>query len=241
MVKSIFKNFLPLLAIFILSGFLVHSHAHATEKLQFARVESSPIQLKSIELLKIIYGKLGVPIEFITIPGLRSLKMSNDGQLAGEVMRIYDVGVVYQNLIRVPTPLLTFSKYAYTLNGPKVSNLEGLSKSYRIGIQRGVIQSENAVAGRKGVVRANTVSELAHKLSGGSIDVVLGFGRIFETEYTKLNLKGDLVRGAPLEEVVVYHYLHKKNEHLVDKVDMLIKAMTADGSINEITRTLLIN
>jgi ABC-type amino acid transport substrate-binding protein len=116
-----------------------------------------------------------------------------------------------------------------------------MPKSFRVGIQRGVIQSENDVAGRKGVVRADTVSELAHKLSGGSIDVVLSFGRIFEEEYSKLDLQGILTKGAPLSEVVVYHYLHRNHEHLVDDIDQIVKTMTADGSIFKITKSLFIN
>ena len=220
---------------------LVFSGAHSAEKLKFAKVPSSPIQLKSIELLKIIYANLDVELELVEMPGLRSLQMSNDGKLSGEAMRIWEAGITYKNLIRVPTPLLSFSAFYYTLDGKKNNNINNLKSIHRIGIQRGVIQAENAVKGRKGVFRANSMGELAHKFSNGAFDVVLAFGRILELEFKNQNLPGTLTKGMPLETVTVYHYLHKKHAHLVDRIDREIKRMHEDGSILKITTSLFIN
>lgn len=227
--------------VIVIITFVFLANAYSAEKLQFARVPSSPIQLKSIELLKIIYSDLNIELEFVNMPGLRSLKMSNDGMLAGEAMRIWGVGDVYKNLIRVPTPLLKFSAFAYTLNGQKIDHVDNLTSALRVGIQRGVLHSENAVKGRKGVVRAGTIGELAYKLSRGSVDVALSFGRILELEFKNQYLPGILTKGAPQQTVTVYRYLHKKNSHLIDKVDAIIKRMHDDGSIYKITKCLFIN
>lgn len=175
------------------------------------------------------------------MPGLRSLKMSNDGKLSGEAMRIWEAGMTYTNLIRVPTPLLSFSAFSYTLDGKKINKINDLNSVHRIGIQRGVMHAENAVKGRKGVFRASSIGELAHKFSNGAVDVVLAFGRILELEFKNQNLPGTLTKGAPLETVTVYHYLHKNNSHLVDRIDNEIKRMHEDGSILKITKSLFIN
>ncbi len=57
------------------------------------------------EILKVAYGKIGIPIEMAVMPGKRALKESSKVKADGEVHRIFKIGEVYPTLIRVPTPI----------------------------------------------------------------------------------------------------------------------------------------
>ncbi|WP_025898871.1 hypothetical protein [Sneathiella glossodoripedis] len=201
------------------------------ESLKFAKIANSPIQHQLIEVFKQIYSELGFTVELVNIPGLRSLKMSNEGALDGEIIRIWSVGEDYPNLQRVPTPVITFTSYAYSLDKKPINNLNELSPTHRIGIQRGIVLSEQVIAGRKGIVRADSLKDLAYKLSKNSIDLVLSSGRVFETEYKRLGLPGRLIKSEPLLKVTVYHYLHKRHAHLVARVDEILKRLETEGGI----------
>ncbi|WP_169569037.1 hypothetical protein [Sneathiella limimaris] len=223
------KNFFRILVVFACFGLYSPNTIAVAETLEFGSIASSSLQPKTFPLIQKVYGKLNIPIKILPLPGRRSLEMSDAGQLDGEVFRIAHIEQQYKNLIRVPTPILVLRGFAYTLDGTVVNSEGDLAPSMRIGIQRGVVWSEAMVEGRKGVVRADELIHLVHRLHEGAIDVVLSADTYFEIEYQKQELAGSLTRGKPVIETPVYHYLHKKHENLVSKVDATIKDILSES------------
>jgi len=130
----------------------------SSHELIFSHIDGSPIHARGAKVLKELYDRLGIDVGFLELPGRRALKMSNNGETDGEILRIWDVGVTHQNLLRVPTPLLTLYGFAFTRSAPAIDSFQQLDKMLRIGIQRGVVWAENAVRHRKGVVRVTTAT-----------------------------------------------------------------------------------
>ncbi|MEH6477434.1 MAG: transporter substrate-binding domain-containing protein [Sneathiella sp.] len=205
-----------------------------SQELTFSQIDGSPAQARGAMVLKELYQRLDMQIEFKNLPGHRALRMSNAGDTDGEIFRIWEVGFTHPNLIRVPTPLLTLHGYAFMLTPPTIDNLQGLNDIPRIGIQRGIIWAENAVRGRKGVVRVTTAAELADKLAKGAIDVALATEDAIVEDFSKKNTNVTLHHSKALTSIKVYHYLHNKHEGLLEKVDREIMEMTKTKELEKI-------
>src|SRR6266581_8521266 len=74
---------------------------HAQAPLHLARIENMPDQALGSELLRVVYGRLGIAVEFVDLPARRALLESSAGRLDGEVQRIADVHNEFPSLIVV--------------------------------------------------------------------------------------------------------------------------------------------
>ncbi|OUR78003.1 hypothetical protein A9Q83_08415 [Alphaproteobacteria bacterium 46_93_T64] len=221
----------------ILVPLFLFAHIAKSEQstLTFSHINGSPVHARGAIVLREIYHRLGIDVNFKMAPGRRALKMSNEGKTDGEVFRIWDVGLKYHNLYRVPTPFLTLHGYAFSMKPPTINSFKELSRGHRIGIQRGIIWAENELAGRKGIVHVDTVSDLVDKLIGGSIDVAFATEDGVDAEFRKRNIDQTILHGAPVASFKVYHYLHKKHELLIDKVDRELIKMTKKNEIEKLS------
>ena len=67
---------------------LLDRSATGQTSLQFARLANVPDQYVGGEILKVVYARLSLPIEFVDLPAGRALTLSNSGVLDGEVQRV---------------------------------------------------------------------------------------------------------------------------------------------------------
>src|SRR5260221_10326738 len=65
--------------------------ARAETVLRLARIENIPDQFVGGEILKAVYQRLGIAVEFIDLPAKRALVESSQGRVDGEVHRILAV------------------------------------------------------------------------------------------------------------------------------------------------------
>jgi polar amino acid transport system substrate-binding protein len=65
--------------------------AYAQPPLRFARIENIPDQFVGGEILKVVYGRLDIPIELVDLPAKKALMDSSQGKLDGEVHRNINV------------------------------------------------------------------------------------------------------------------------------------------------------
>jgi len=210
--------------------------AAETKKLVFSQIMGSLVQKSASDLITLLYSRLGIETSFTIIPAKRALEMSSKGKTDGEIFRIWAVGDRFNTLIRVPTPIMTLSGYAYSnKEGLTVNSVADLGEASRIGIVRGIVWAEKLIEGRHGVVRVNSSKELVLRLANGSVDVVLANNTTLETEQKKQNIKAKFYKGNALNILNVYHYLNRKHQHLVDGVDREIKKLIANNEIEEIT------
>ena len=217
----------------LLSGTLARA-GEKPAKLVFSQVLGSQSQQVGADILKKVYASLGIQVGFQILPARRSLQVSGNGETDGEVFRIREVGLEYPNLIRIPTQLMTFKGYAYTVNGIEIDQMDNLDK-YRVGIIRGYIWAERGVKSTN-IVRVEDNAQLLIKLIRGGIDVAVSTEYTFEREIRKNGtVRNIITRGKPLISFDVFHYLNRKYQDLVPDIDEEIKKLHDSGEITKLT------
>ena len=211
------------------------------DNLVFSTFRGSPIQKIAREILDRAYGKLGYKVRYQVLPSRRSLMMSSNGDTDGEVARTWAVGQTYPSLKRVPTPLFKFQGYAYRLEGPPIDHADQLTSNLRVGIHRGVTWAEKMVENRKGVARNSSANELARKLLDGAIDVALYAGVGFEEALQSYGRNILIVKGKPIFDQPIYHYLHQKNDKIIAPVNSILMKMTNTGELEALYKASLQN
>ncbi len=79
--------------LFLLTTILIFTEiSYAEPTLIFTQIKDTPDQMIGAEILKVAYGKIGIPIEMAVMPGKRALKESSKGKADGEVHRIFKIG-----------------------------------------------------------------------------------------------------------------------------------------------------
>jgi polar amino acid transport system substrate-binding protein len=119
---------------------------HAAPMLRLARLQGVPDQWIGGEILRVAYARLGISLEFVAVPALRSLVESSEGRLDGEVQRILNVEAQYPTLLAVKPsinfiqPAVFVKRLDFKVEGwPSIAN-------YHVGIVRGVGSSRRARA-----------------------------------------------------------------------------------------------
>ncbi len=212
------------------------SNSHPQEPLRFAKIIETPDQVVGAKILKSIYQRVGIPIEFIEMPGRRALADSSAGTVDGEIHRIFSVGEDYPTLIRVPTPInyiepTVFSKKADL----KIDNCADL-KPQRVGIVRGVRHAENCTKGLKNRQVVGNSQLLMKILDKDRVDAVITARINGLLQLRKLNFEGIHALSPPLSREPLYHYLHEKHRDLVPKIDQVIQEMEKDGTLKNLRK-----
>ena len=183
-----------------------------------------------------VYRRIGMNIEVTSYSGKRAEFEANEGRKDGEIMRVWSYGNNNPNLIRVPTPYLTLITTAFI----KKNNTIKLNKrtdlaNYRLARVMGLKHTEDITRGMKNVVEANSTLNMFKLLEQDIVDIAL-------TDYVdgmhtlnQLNSNHQLTpHPKVLAHLPLYHYIHKKHHHLVDKVDAKIKEMITSGELDKI-------
>jgi len=184
-------------------------------------------------VLEQAYAQLGIEIETRAWPSERALTSSNYGELDGEVIRIYQVGKLYTNLIIVPVPVNHFDAMVFTKRRDIVvdgwESLKPLSVLMRIG-------SKYAEFGTQGpnVRKLPSYEEVFHTLNNSRFDVAVSTRIIGTQEIKRLGLKDVLMIEPPLQSYELFHFLHRKYENLVPDIEFVLKNMARQGEINKI-------
>lgn len=185
------------------------------------------------------YRRIGYAVIFNELPAQRALEWANDGITDGDVARIAGTEKKYPNLIRISPPVIHFKASTFAVREPrKISNwsdLNGLS----IGVVRGIRYSEVGTQGMNRIL-ANDMTHLFTLLRLGRIDVAvatLDAGRI----EIHRNFKGAGIHlvGEPLCEAPLFHYIHGKNGHLLQKLETVLGDMEQRGEIKAIRQRAL--
>lgn len=210
------------------------------EKLTFSAFEGSPGQDISALILDEAYASIGIEIEVLRFPGLRSLKTANEGLVDGELSRVKAFQSDYPNLVAVPVP-------ANHLLGTAFSKIEGFElrgwdslRNYTIGITRGMKFAERGTAGMS-VIVANRHKQLFQLLEEGRIDVAINPLVNGLVIIDRLGLEGIRALEPPLVHIDLYHFLHKRHTALVPKIADAIRKMKASGRIDEIRKRFFLD
>jgi ABC-type amino acid transport substrate-binding protein len=212
--------------------------AQGKDTLRIAKMESPDHRL----LMRVVseaYDRLQIPIEFIEFPGKRSLYEANAGYVDADLSRVKDVEKEFTSLRRIPTPIFWFEATAFSKSKDlRINGWESL-RDLRIGIMRGMVYAEKGV---KGLPRVTIVDKPAHlfkMLDSDRIDVAIfsdinGFALIKE-----LRLPAIHALKPALERIEAFHYVHKKHEALVPKLDVIFQEMKSSGQLDRMRQDFI--
>jgi len=214
--------------------------SYAQSPLRIARIENIPDQFVGGEILKVVYGRLKIPIELVDLPAKRALMDSSQGALDGEAQRNINVQKQYPALIMVRPainyiePSVFSKKHRFEVKG------WDSIKGYTVGIVRGVGTSEDGTKGMKRVTAVTTLDQLMLLLAADRIDVAVSDSFSGLVVVKKLRLEDRIkVLTPPLQKSEVYHFLHEKHRDLVPKVERVLREMHASGELEQLRTQIM--
>jgi polar amino acid transport system substrate-binding protein len=217
----------------LFAGLLFTSPVLAQEKIIISGITGSRSSQLCIATVREAYKRIGYEIEIQRFNGKTALKKSNSGEVDAELQRVDGISRKYSNLIQVPIPInfLRGTAFATKVSFP-VTGWYSL-KPYKIGIPKGILFAEQGTEGMNPIV-ADSYQGVLDKLDSGEVDVI-----VLPQINGRLAIKEGKVKGLKelegiLEQVFAYHYVHKKNESLVPRLEKVLKQMLLDGTIKRL-------
>ena len=190
-------------------------------------------------ILRKAYQLLGHQLQIKRLPPKRALLAANAGSYDGDVQRIYSVAQSYPNLLRISPPINYIHGTGFVRKAAniEVHSWQGL-KDYRVGIIRGIRFAETNVP-KEVATTYRDYRELATALSSKKIDI--GIYPLSNGIYQTLLIgEEDIVPlESPLERFDLYHYVHKKNLHLIDDLHQLFVRFEQQGILEKVRRRVL--
>ncbi len=192
----------------------------------------------SLQVLKEAYKEIGYQIEYQPLPGARALHTSNSGQVDGELFRIANVEKKYKNLIPVPTPINVLQAIVFSKNKNVDVNGWKSLKPYKIGVQIGIKFVERGTRGFN-VSAVETNEQVFKMLNSGRVNIaVVAYTNGVKT-INKLKLTDVKTLKPPVQEYLLYHYLHKRHKNLIPSLDSVLQNMKKSGRIEQIRREII--
>lgn len=230
------KKYISLFCQFICAILIFSTPAVAVENkvLTFSGIEESDYARLGALILEAVYAEIGLEVEFKYYPGKRALKISNSGESDGEIFRVSGISNRFKNLLLIPTPIAFLNGIVLTKS--KKFDVQGWDsiKQYSIGVKRGIIWSENPTRMMlRTIVKSNR--QLIRMLDNGRIDVALIAELNAMSVLKKENISGIKLLKPPIVRVPLYHYVHKRNQELISRIDAAIKLLNKNSTIQKIT------
>jgi polar amino acid transport system substrate-binding protein len=224
----------------IVAMLAIGTPTHEQSVIRLARIADIPDQFVGGELLRAVYARLNISLEFADVPGKRALALSSSGELDGEVHRIADLAQTYPTLLQI-SPAINYiepSVFTTTLRFD-VRGWDSI-KDYSIGIVRGVGSSEAGTRGMSRVTAATSLESMIQMLDAGRFDLVVTDLFSGRAAVAKLKLQSRIAPlSPPLQRVYIYHYLHERHRDLAKRVGAVIQEMDASGELARLREQLV--
>lgn len=192
-------------------------------------VDTSHATYKFVEAA---YSSIGYRISLLPMPYARSFYESNRGEiLDGELARTEDVSLKAPDMIRIPVPIEKVAATVFS-NDP---TFQPESWDELRGKRIDIIEGTDIILGRLGDIPATSVTTLEQaflRLKSGRTDAVIVPGKIGQKVLDHLNIK-NIYRVSPdLETWLVYHYVHKRHENLVEPLTSALMQVMEEHPIH---------
>lgn len=179
------------------------------------------------QLLVESYGQLGIAIEWLDVPGERSLKFSNEGRLDGEILRAEEVLIAYPNLVKVPLPIAEGNFHLYCLFSKpcKATNFEDNIIGYNIQVKTSKLICDKMALN---CTTFYNYENLLDPLYQHKVDAYLAHD--FEINKAINKNTPILFQSKTLLQVYAYHFLNKKHKALIPLIIKQLKDNQKDNS-----------
>ena len=243
--KAINRFFACLMLVFLLwstSGFTINARAAETTSqvnhiIVFTTIFPQAMSFFSemSTVYKEAFGRMGYEFNLINQPGERAMIDANQGIVDGEAARIMNIDrEQYPNLIRVPYPIVTMQDGAYAIDDSiKIEGWESLTgKPYRVGLLKGIKSIEQKLplyVDKEHIVNLSGVEQSIEMLKARRIDVFIVGTQVEDTAFMKSAANKEVHCVGIVETKVLYPWLHKRHQDLVQPLADVLKTMKAEG------------
>ena len=214
---------------------LVSFEVDATEKIYVISYSPGTVFHDIVrDRMKVVYERSGLEAEFVALPHNRSLISANSGAVDGDVGRVPSVQEKYPNLRRVNVKLMDLNGAVYTVRKDIEAFGENTLTEYRVGYVLGVQWAQKKMTGLEATT-ANSYTALFDMLIQNRVDVILATEASAEAVIRDL---GERVSGLrKLQPFVfsapIHHYVHKKNEKIIPRLEQTLTELLEDGYWNQ--------
>jgi len=210
------------------------------KKIVLSRLVNVPDQMVGGEILKVVYAKLGITVEFLDVEAKRALALSSAGDVDGEIQRVAAVAQQYPTLLQLKPAINYIEPAVFTTGLDFTVNGWSSIKDYQIGIVRGVGSSEAGTSGMPNVYRATSLEELVRMLDRERFDLLVTDLFSGKVEIRRQHLDSRIrPLQPPLERIYIYHYLHERHRALVPRVEAVLREMTESGELERLRAELV--
>ena len=223
-----------------LSGLALAQSSATLATIFLSRLARVPDQHVGGEILREVYARLNIKIDFIDVEAKRALALSNAGETDGEIQRIANISKDYPALIQLSPPINYIEPTVFTTTLKfDVQGWESI-RDYQIGIVRGVGSSEAGTRGMSQVQRATSLSDLIEMLDRDRFDMLVTDFFSGRVEIKKMHLESRIQPILPpLQRIYVYHYLHERHRVLIPRIEAVIQQMTESGELEQLRAKLV--
>ncbi len=244
-VMHLAKQFKVLVACFLLV-FAPHAWVYAqqgkVETIKLNGVHQYAYSILTSQIISLAYERIGIKTDIQYLPAARALANSSNGEVDGEVARIYRVGELYPNLIRVPAPFLSFKGKVFT-NKPHVivKTPTDLAK-YRSGIVNGIVFSRELTQHFPRIIMQSAEQLFRMLISHHpDLDLVitteLGGMALLSQKFSTSDIR---MAKETLIEIPIYHYLHKSKQSLIPRIEKSLRKMTQSGETLRMKKSFML-
>lgn len=179
------------------------------------------------QLLVESYNQLGISIEWLSVPGERSLKYSNEGRIDGEILRVEQALVDYPNLLKVPLPIAQGNFHLYCLFSKPCKPDSYRSNIVGYNIQ---VKTSKLICDKLKLKCATFYNylNLLDPLYQHKVDAYLAHD--FELNKALNDKSPILFQSKTLFQVNAFHFLHKRHKDLIPIITGQIQKGQRDGS-----------
>ncbi len=217
----------------ILFPFLLHAETYL-----FSGGKNNLVMIIASKVLEKAYERAGLEMTPLFIPLEESLQRSNSGQTDGELARIEKITKLYPNLRQVPVEIAAVEAVAFSKNSSlsikEWSDLAG----HELTIVKGTKFIEKAT---ENIPRrfVSSFTEAVQALESNTTEIIVipklaGLNLNLEAENKNLKVVSGTLKKLPL-----YHFVHKKNVHLIPIITPVLQKMKESGEIDYIRKAYL--
>ncbi len=201
-------------------------------------LEQDPATSIAEQVMTEAYHRLGMKVVVHKIPGERSLRSANNGDMDGELYRKLGMERDYPNLVIVPVALLTYEIVIFTQGTSFIVNGWDSLRPYTVGHVKSIKIVEQNTQGMRVEVAA-TLRQAFLKMTLGRSDVVVANRTSGLAVLKELNLSDVKILSPALATFPVFHYLNNKHAALVPKLTTVLQQMQKDKTIETIQKAVM--
>lgn len=208
------------------------------ESYTFSGGKNNLVHTIAAEVLVKAYKKANIEIHPVFFTLQESLKRSNSGETDGELARISSITRFSPNLNKVPVSVISVEAVAFSKNRSLSINNWNDLRGHKLTIVKGVKFIE---AGTKDFARnfVDTHEDALQLLQTDQTEIIIipklaSINLIYQKKYHDIRAISNSLKKHKL-----YHFVHKKNAHLLPIITPILEEMKKSGEIEFIKKSEL--